>query len=55
MKDGANIRILARNVENDFKLNGYSLVHALGHGVGLDIHEAPIVSYKMIIHLKKIW
>lgn len=46
MKDGANIRILARNVENDFKLNGYSLVHALGHGVGLDIHEAPIVSYK---------
>ncbi|MFU2363065.1 MAG: M24 family metallopeptidase, partial [Clostridiales bacterium] len=30
MKDGANIRILARNVENDFKLNGYSLVHALG-------------------------
>ena len=46
MKDGANIRILARNVENDFKLNGYSLVHALGHGVGLVIHEAPIVSYK---------
>lgn len=46
MKDGTNIRILSRNVDNDFKLNGYSLVHALGHGVGLDIHELPIVSFK---------
>ena len=46
MREGASIRILARNVENDFKLNGYSLIHALGHGVGLDIHEAPVISFK---------
>lgn len=53
MKDGANIRILSRNVENDFRLNGYSLVHALGHGVGLDIHELPVISYRNDNNLKE--
>ena len=46
MKEGANIRILSRNVDNDFKLHGYSLVHALGHGVGLEIHELPYINSK---------
>lgn len=53
MKDGANIRVLSRNVENDFKLNGYTLVHALGHGVGLDIHELPTISYRNDNNLKE--
>ena len=44
MKEGAEIRILFRNVDNDFKLHGYSLVHSLGHGVGLDIHESPSIN-----------
>lgn len=45
-KDGASIRMVSRMVENDFKLNGYSLIHSLGHGLGLDIHEMPYINGK---------
>lgn len=52
-KEGANTRQLTKMVENDFKLNRYDLIHSLGHGVGLEIHELPYISYRNDTILKE--
>ena len=44
IKDMANIKIITNIVENSFKLKGYMQLHALGHGVGLEVHETPVIS-----------
>lgn len=53
--DGYTIKTAANMVESDFKVNGYNLIHALGHGVGLEVHELPFIRLKMKQTLKKIW
>ena len=53
MHDNANTKQIAKMVDNDFKLHNYDLVHALGHGVGLDVHEGPVVSINSENQLKE--
>ena len=53
-KDGANAWQITKMVESNFKLNGgYDLIHSLGHGVGLEIHELPYMSYRFDTMLRE--
>lgn len=53
MKIEADGNIISKTVQNNFKANGFDLVHALGHGVGLYIHESPVLSTRRSTILKK--
>ena len=53
LKDMANIKILSNLVENSFKLKGFMQAHALGHGVGMEVHENPIISLNNNQYLKE--
>lgn len=53
MRSNYNIKSLSRIVDDSFKLNNYFLIHSLGHGVGLDIHEMPYINSKNESFLKE--
>ena len=53
LKDGANIKTVIKDRETEYKLKNYSILHALGHGVGLEIHELPTLLSKQDNILKE--
>jgi len=52
MKEGAVCKNIAKMVINDFELNGYNLMHGLGHSLGLEVHEIPNLGAKSEVILK---
>lgn len=53
LKEGANTKQISKMVDNDFRLHDFDLIHALGHGVGLEIHEGPTLSHRVENILKE--
>lgn len=53
IREYASIKTMAQMVESDWKLNNYTVMHALGHGVGLETHERPYITARNDTFLKE--
>ena len=53
LKEGCNIKNVIKDRETDYKLKNYEVLHAFGHGLGLEIHENPRLISKQDCILKE--
>ena len=53
LKDGVNIKTIIKDRETEYRLKNYSVMHAFGHGIGLNIHERPILRSSIDCILKE--
>lgn len=53
LRDGENIKETCNTVKDIFDQNGYDLIHSIGHGVGLGLHEKPYLSTTKDVILKE--
>lgn len=52
LREGMVCKNITKMVTGDFELHDQTLIHALGHGVGLEVHEEPILGTKSELPLK---
>ena len=53
LTEGVNLKEILKKCEQEYKQENFDLLHSFGHGLGLDIHEAPLLNTKQETSLKK--
>jgi len=52
-RDGANIKQIIKDREVDYNLKNHEIMHSFGHGLGLEIHEEPLLLSNVEVYLKE--
>lgn len=52
-KAGVNIKPIIKEIEAKYQEHNYEIMHAFGHGVGLNIHEKPVLRANIDKNIKE--